>query len=69
MKTLHHAYNLSTGEIISCPTGSHLKRCVAIVNRNDHKYGVRPEWIFSHRKGISAIIAKANHIGKQRLER
>ena len=69
MKTLHHAYNLSTGEILSCSTGNQLKRCVAIVNRNDRKYGVRSEWIFSHCKGISAIIAKANRIGRERSGR
>lgn len=69
MKTMHHAYNLTTGEIISCPTGNHLKRCVRIVNEHDRKYNVRPEWIFVHRKGISAVIAKANRIGKQRLGR
>lgn len=67
MTNLHHAYNLTTGEIISCPTGNHLKRCVAIINRNDRKYGERPEWIFAHRCGISKIIAKANKIGAQRL--
>ena len=69
MTNLHHAYNLATGEIISCPTGNHLKRCVRIINEQDRKYNVRPEWIFVHHKGISAVIAKANRIGKQRLGR
>ena len=69
MTNLHHAYNLSTGEIVSCQTGNHLKKCVAIINRNDRKYGVRSEWIFAHHCGISKIMAKANKIGKQRMGR
>ena len=65
----HHAYNLATGEIITCPTGNQLKRCVRIINKQDRKYGVRPEWIFVHHKGISAVIDKANRIYKQRSGR
>ena len=58
----HCAYNLATGEIIACSTGNHLKRCVRIVAKNDYDN----EWIFSH-KGINAIIAKANEIGRERM--
>lgn len=69
MKTQRHcAYNLTTGEILTCSNGNHLKRCVAIVSRNDYRYGVRGEWIFGH-KGIDAIMAKANRIGRERLGR
>ena len=64
----HCAYNLTTGEILACSTGSHLKRCVAIVTKNDREYGVRGEWIFGHR-GINAIMAKANKIGRERVGR
>ena len=64
----HCAYNLTTGEIIACGNGNHLKRCVKIISNNDRKYGVRSEWIFSH-KGINRIMAKANKIGKMRLGR
>ena len=64
----HCAYNLTTGEILACSTGSHLKRCVAIIAKNDREFGVRGEWIFGH-KGINAIMAKANRIGRQRLGR
>lgn len=62
----HCAYNLTTGEILTCGNGNQLKRCVRIITNNDRKYGVRSEWIFSH-QGINAIMAKANRIGKQRL--
>lgn len=64
----HCAYNLTTGEILACSTGSHLKRCVAIIAKNDRECGVRGEWIFGH-KGINAIMAKANKIGKERVGR
>jgi hypothetical protein len=67
-KQLHCAYNLTTGEILTCGTGNHLKRCVRIVSKNDKAYGVRGEWIFGH-KGINAIMAKANRIGRQRMGR
>ena len=62
------AYNLTTGEILACEKGNHLKRCVAIVSRNNHRDGVGNEWIFSH-KGVNAVMAKANRIGKQRMGR
>lgn len=70
MKTFnrHCAYNLTTGEIVACPNGNHLKRCVRIISKNDKEYGVRGEWIFGH-KGINAIMAKANRIGKERCGR
>ena len=70
MKTFnkHCAYNLTTGEILACPNGNHLKRCVRIVMKNDKECGVRGEWIFGH-KGIDAIMAKANRIGRERLGR
>ena len=68
MNNLHCAYNLTTGEIITCPTGTHLKRLVRIVTRNNKGYGTPNEWIFGH-KGINAIMAKANRIGKMRLGR
>ena len=64
----HLAYNLTTGEILECGKGNQLKRHVAIVTNNDRQYGVRSEWIFSH-KDINHIIAKANRIGKQRMGR
>jgi hypothetical protein len=67
-KQLHCAYNLVTGEILTCSNGNHLKRCVNIIAKNDKAYGVRDEWIFGH-KGINHIMAKANKIGKQRLGR
>ena len=67
MKTyLHCAYNLTTGEILTCGTSNHLKRCVRIVMKNDGAYGVRGEWIFGH-KGINAIMAKANRICRRRM--
>lgn len=69
MKTQRHcAYNLTTGEVLTCSNGNHLKRCVAIVSRNDYHYGIRSEWIFSH-KGINAISAKANRIERARCGR
>ena len=68
MKELHCAYNLTTGEVLSCSNGNHLKRCVRIITNNDYKYGVRSEWVFCH-KGLNAMMAKANKIGKQRLGR
>lgn len=68
MKTLHCAYNLMTGEILACETVNHLKRCVRIVSKNDYQYCVHSEWIFGH-KGVNAIMAKANKIGRQRLGR
>ena len=69
MKTQRHcAYNLTTGEILTCEKGKHLKRCVAIIAKNDYEYGVRGEWIFGH-KDINAIMSKANRIGRQRLGR
>ena len=61
----HLAYNLTTGEILECGKGNQLKRHVAIVTNNDRQYGIRSEWIFSH-KDINHIIAKANQrIGRQ----
>lgn len=64
----HCAYNLTTGEILACGNGNHLKRCVTIVSKNDHESGIRGEWIFGHR-GINAIMAKANKIGRERMGR
>ena len=52
------AYNLTTGEILACEKGNHLKRCVAIVSRNNHRDGV-----------VNAVMAKANRIGRQRMGR
>ena len=69
METQRHcAYNLTTGEILACGKGKQLKRCVRIIMRNDKAYGVRGEWIFGH-KGVNAIMAKANKIGRPRLGR
>lgn len=66
MKTfLHCAYNLTTGEILSCGTSNHLKRCVRIVMKNDKACGVCGEWIFGH-KGVNDIMAKVNRIARQR---
>ena len=64
----HCAYNLETGEIIACGNGKLLKRCVTIATTYNHKDGVRNEWIFGH-KGINAIMAKANRIGRERMGR
>lgn len=65
----HVAYNLTTGEVIACSTSNHLKRCVRTINRHNRQWGYPAgEWIFSHR-GVNAIMAKANRIGRQRLGR
>ena len=64
----HCAYNLTTGEILTCERGNQLKRCVSIIMKNDKECGVRGEWIFGH-KGINAIMSKANRIGRQRMGR
>lgn len=65
----HVAYNLTTGEVVACSTGNHLKRCVRTINHHNRKWGYpKGEWIFSHR-GVNAIMAKANCIGRQRLGR
>ena len=67
--TKHVAYNLTTGEIVACSTGNHLKRCVRTINATNRKWGYPAgEWIFGH-KGVNAIMAKANRIGRQRLGR
>ena len=69
MKELHCAYNLTTGEVISCSNGNHLKRCVAIITKNNYRDGITyNEWVFCH-KGLNRMMAKANKIGKQRLGR
>lgn len=67
-KALHCAYNLTTGEILADPNGNHLKKCVRIVTKRNHEAGYGNEWIFGH-KGINAIMAKANRIGRARLGR
>lgn len=69
MKELHCAYNLTTGEVVACSTGSHLKRCVAIITKNNYRDGItHNEWVFCH-KGLNRMMAKGNKIGKQRLGR
>ena len=65
----HCAYNLTTGEILACSAGNHLKRCVAIRNRTDLKYyphGTPNEWIFGH-TGLRELNDKANRILTQRM--
>ena len=39
----HAALNLITGEVISCATGNHLKRVVALHNRYEPS-----KWVFAH---------------------
>lgn len=45
----HAALNLFTGEIISCPTGTHLKRSIALRNRYERAGGFPcGAWVFTH---------------------
>ena len=62
-KQLHCAYNLITGEILSCSSSNQLRRCVRIITQCDKRYGIHSKWIFGH-KGINAIMAKANRMGR-----
>lgn len=45
----HLAYCVSTGEIISAPSGNTLKRAVALTKYYDRKYGCETgSWRFCH---------------------
>ena len=59
MKTQRHcAYNLTTGEILTCEKGNQLKRCVAIISRHDKRYyGCRSQWVFGH-QGMDKLTDK-----------
>ena len=59
MKTQRHcAYNLTTGEILTCGNGNQLKRSVAIISRHDKRYyGCRSQWVFGH-QGIDKLNDK-----------
>ena len=62
-KQLHCAYNLVTDEILSCSSSNQLKRYVRIITQYNKRYDIHSKWIFGH-KGINAIMAKANRMGK-----
>ena len=59
MKTQRHcAYNLRTGEIITCERGNQLKRQMAIISRHDKRYyGCRAKWVFCH-QGLDKLTEK-----------
>ena len=63
MKTQKHcAYNLTTGELLTCGQGNLLKRCVAIISRNDKNYyGCRSQWVFGH-QGRDKLIDKVRNL-------
>ena len=63
MKTQRHcAYNLTTGEILTCEKGNQLKRCVAIISGHDKRYfGCRSQWVFGH-QGMDKLAAKARSL-------
>ena len=59
MKTQRHcAYNLTTGEILTCGNGNQLKRCVSIISRHDKQYfDCRAKWVFGH-QGYDKLVDK-----------
>ena len=59
MKTQRHcAYNLTTGEILTCNNGNQLKRWVASRSENDKKfYNCRSQWVFGH-QGMDKLTDK-----------
>ena len=62
----HVAYNLTTGEIITCSTATHLKRQVNRANRfNANRFGVKgSRWIFGH-KGLHEMSKRLLEIWQQ----
>lgn len=58
----HAAYNLTTGEILTCEHANCLKKCVAIVQKTNREYfGINGRWIWAHgANAIDKVCAKAN---------
>ena len=55
----HCAYNLTTGEIITCSSSNTLKRHVRVINSVSDSLGYpHGKWVFGH-KGLDTICAKA----------
>ena len=45
----HVAYNLTTGEVITCETASYLKKIVRYQTKVNQEWGCRSnKWVFSH---------------------
>lgn len=58
----HAAYNLATGEIITCERANYLKKCVAYRQKTDREYfGVNGRWVWAHgANAVEKVCAKAN---------
>lgn len=50
----HIAYNLTTGEIVTCDTASYLKKDIRRQTKVNRKWGCNSnKWVFSHSGKVS----------------
>ena len=50
----HIAYNLTTGEIVTCETASYLKKMVSQITKVNRAWGFHSnKWVFSHNGKVS----------------